>query len=181
MIDAPQDTPPRKPEPAAPVPALAPSPSRAALINAGLSVAQTIVITGFGFLVTGRLDQALKERQASLQERQATVQSVDKMTALLKAINESKTDDYLLLQSAFAQLAMYGSDAIFPLFVLAAHRSQFAPDNAITGLRLLAVQHPGNVCAVLLNAQKVPKSINEIRRKSIEDLTTEFGCGKRER
>ena len=157
------------------------SPSRSALFNTGLSIFQTVVIATFGFMLTGRLDLALKERQTSMQERQATVLSVEKMSALLKLINESKPDDYPQLQAAFSQLAMYGGDAIFPLFVLAASRSQLPPDNALAGLRLLAVQHPAPVCAVLLNAQRVPKSINEIRKRSLRELTAELGCDKVQR
>ena len=156
------------------------SASTTALFTTGLSVLQTVVIAIFGFVLTGRVELALKERDASLKERQATVHSMTEMTALLKAINEAGTDDYQQLQASFAQLAMYGSDAIFPLFVLAANRSKMPPDNAVAGLRLLAVQHSTQVCEVLLNAQRVPKSINEIRKASLKELTTELNCVKGE-
>jgi hypothetical protein len=60
--------------------------------------------------------------------------------------------------------------------VLAASRSNFEPENAIAGLRLLAVQHPREVCSVLLNAQKVPGVIHDIRKRSVTELASDLQC-----
>jgi len=165
-----------------PLPAAAPlaSPARMAAINTLLTLVQTIVIAVFGYMLTGRLDQAIKERQMSVQERQATVQNLEKMVDLLTKVNDENTD-HLARAQATAQLSMYGSDAVFPMFVMAASRSPRPPTEAINGLRLLAVQRRDEVCTVLLSAQQIPKSLNEIRRKAIEELTAELKCAKAER
>ena len=172
----------RLPRHSAAPPAAAPvaPPVRISAINSLLTLVQTIVIAVVGYMLTGRLDQAIKERQMSVQERQATVQNLQKMVDLLTTVNDEKTD-HLARAQATAQLSMYGSDAVFPMFVMAASRSPTAPTEAINGLRLLAVQRRDEVCTVLLSAHQIPKALNEIRRKAIEDLTAELKCAKVER
>jgi len=146
-----------------------------ASINTLLSIAQTIVIAVFGFVLTGRLDQAIKERQTVVQERKATVDSVKQMADLLTKVNDPKLPD-IERNHATAQLSMYGSDAVFPLFVMAASRSPTPPTEAINGLRLLAVQRRDEVCRVLRASRQVPKAVNEIRRAAIAELGTELQC-----
>lgn len=160
------------PAPAAPP---APSPARTASVNTLLSIAQTIVITVFGFVLTGRIDQAIKERQTQVQERKATVEGVNQMATLLAKVNDPKLPD-IERNHATAQLSMYGSDAVFPLFVMAASRSPTPPTEAINGLRLLAVQRRDEVCTVLRASRQVPKAVNEIRRGALADLAAELQC-----
>ncbi|WP_425257896.1 hypothetical protein ACPOLB_20545 [Rubrivivax sp. RP6-9] len=160
--------------PAPPAPP-APTPVRMASINTLLSIAQTTVIAIVGFVLTGRIDQAIKERQTVVQERKATVESVNQMATLLTKVNNPQLPE-IERSHATAQLSMYGSDAVFPLFVMAASRSPTPPTEAINGLRLLAVQRRSEVCAVLLASRNVPKALNEIRRGAIADLTTELRC-----
>ncbi len=145
-----------------------PSPSFLAQVNPFLPLLQAVLIAVIGFILTGRLDSALKERQT-------TVQNVDKMATLVKSINDKKTGDYEREQGV-AQLAMYGSDAIFPLFVIAATPSDYSPGPAIDSLRLLAIQHRSEVCSVLVNAQSVPKSMFSNRVTTIKTLSDELHC-----
>lgn len=163
----------RPPTPAPVAPKM--SPAAMAWLTMGLSVLQTIVVAVFGYILKDRLDLALKERQTSVQERQATVQALEKMAKLLTDINAPSVDEDTRSRTIL-QVAMYGSDAIYPLFVMAASRNAYPPGAAIAGLRLLAVQHHAHVCTLLTDALQVPKAINEIRRKSIEELTAELGC-----
>jgi hypothetical protein len=148
-------------------------------LNPFLPLIQAILIALIGFVLTGRLDSALKERQTSLQERQATVQALEKMSDLLTKINDPdlKND---VRERTVLQVAMYGSDAVYPLFVMAVSKSAYPPATAILGLRVLAVQHRKEVCALLLSATRVPKAINEIRKESIKELTEELDCAKQE-
>ncbi len=161
--------------PAPPPPPPAPSPVRMASINTLLSIAQTIVIAIFGFVLTGRIDQALKERQTVVQERKATVDGMKQMAELLAKVNNPQLPD-AERSHATAQLSMHGSDAVFPLFVMAASRGPTPPTEAINGLRMLAVQRRDEVCKVLLASREVPKALNEIRRGAIAELTTELRC-----
>lgn len=149
------------------------SATQLAMINTALSLTQTIVITVLGFWLTGRLDLALKERQT-------TVQNADKMAALVKEINDSGVAEDMRIRKV-SQLSMYGGDAVFPLFVLAASRSDYPPETAIDGLRLLAVRYRTEVCDVLVSATAIPQAIHEPRRNSVDDLVSELVCMPREK
>jgi|CXWL01.1.fsa_nt_gi hypothetical protein len=164
--------PPQATPPAVAAPAVAPvtpsSPQRLALLNTLLAVLQAALIAAFGFVLTGKLDQALKERQA-------TVIAVKTMGDLLKAINDEKVDDGERLRTVL-QVAMFGSDAVYPLFVMAVSRNTFSPATAVVGLRLLALRHRGEICTLLLAAPRIPKLINELRKEAVNELTIDLAC-----
>ncbi len=146
-----------------------------AVINTLLAIAQALLIAYFGWALKDRLDSALKERQTSVQERLATVQALEKMSGLLTEINKESIKDEER-ERIVLQVAMYGSDAIYPLFVMAVSKNAYSPSTAIPGLRLLALQHRMEVCALLLEAPTIPKLVNAIREVAVQDLTKELKC-----
>lgn len=163
----------RKPD--VPAPAKTASPERLARLNMLLYVVQTLIITGFGFALTGRLDLALKERQTSVQERLATVHAQDKMGLLLTDINKSAQNEDARMRTVL-QVAMYGSDAIYPLFIMAVSRNDYSPATPIVGLRLLALRHRDEVCTLLNQVAALPTAVHELRKTAVAELTTELDC-----
>jgi hypothetical protein len=162
------------------------APQRLELFKTGLAVLQAVLIAGFAWVLKDRLDMALKERQTQVQElqaqlqvRKATVETLEKMDRLLKAINDPTTEEVERAR-AVAQMSMYGSDAVFPAFVMAVGRSPVSPENAEWVLRVLAVQNRAEVCALLLGAQKVPDLIVETRKKRMRGLMEELACTQTE-
>lgn len=164
------------PNPAEPAPPTS-SAFNLPLLQTLMAVVQAGLIAVIGFALTGRVDQALKRQEANLQERTTTINNLKQMSDLLKTINSDSTDEEERGR-ATAQLAMFGTDAVFPMFVMAAIRSDASPKNAIAGLRLLAIDHRNEVCKVLVSAQNTPKSLNEIRRGAIDELATDLKCTK---
>lgn len=156
------------------------SPQRLAVLNTALTLAQAVIVAYFGWALTGRVDMALKERQTVVQERQMTVTNVDKMASLLKSINDAGIDEVERARSV-AQLSMYGSDALFPAFVMAIGRSPVAPTDAIWALRVLAVQRRGEVCELLNGALGAKSLINEIRKAAVRELADDLKCPLLER
>jgi hypothetical protein len=160
--------------------ALSASLTRTATINMLASVLSAILIGVFGYMLTGRLELALKERQAGVQERQATVQALEKMSEFLTQINNEKINEEER-DRTILRVVMYGSDAIYPLFVMAVSQNAYSPSTAIRGLRLLAVQHRMQICELLLSAQEIPKTVNSIRKTAIDTFTVEeLKCAKQE-
>ena len=125
---------------AAPAPPPAVPPRWSPLVQAALPpLLNALVLLAVGYLVTGQVEQALKLRQA-------TVSSVQAMSALLADMNKAKkeVDRQLIVR----RMSMYGVDAIDPLINMAV--TQTVPMNlSREGLALIAIRHRREVCDAL--------------------------------
>jgi hypothetical protein len=124
----------------APPPAPKPSPL-APFWQAAPSFLQSLVLLAVGFALTGQVELALKDRQA-------TVASVTAMGDLLKQLVLTKAD--LERQDIVRRLAMYGVDAVDPLIMLGL--TKLPPQYPAEGLSLIAIRHKAEVCASLAGA-----------------------------
>jgi len=152
------------------------SPITIAWLNMLIAVIQAALIAGFGFALKDRLDLALRERQTQVQERQATVGAIEKMSTLVNDFEKLAAEDAAGRRRIAMHLAMFGTDAAMPLFALAAGSPNTSPKEAIDGLRLLATQHRDAVCQVLKGASGVTGAIPAQRRESILKLADDIGC-----
>lgn len=138
------------------------------------SLLQALIMAGVAYFVTSRVEQALKERQA-------TVASVTAMTQLLKDIDAATGDGREGQRKSLArQLSMYGVDAIGPLVILAVDKDMeiAVPEE---GLTLIAIRHKAEVCAALGNLlrsrEQFPDAVTQM--KSLERRTKDLGCMER--
>jgi hypothetical protein len=149
------------------------TPSRRAAFwqSAGPSLLNAVLVLLVGYLLTGRVEQALKERAA-------TVSSLQAMNDLITLIVNERVE--AKRQINVRRLSMYGVDAIGPLITLS-----LSTDLPIQlpgeGLTLIAIQHPEAVCGALERAAKMgerfPDAGNQVRY--LQKLSDDFKCGQR--
>lgn len=137
------------------------------LMMMAIAVVQTCLIAWFGFALSGRLELALKERQTTLQANNSLAQLVEAMQA---------PDNLLGYTTAVRKFAMYGSEAVQPLTIMAAATGPYSEEVPIGGLRLIAMHHKNETCNSLKLAIAVRESIDAARFISIKRLHEELKC-----
>jgi hypothetical protein len=100
----------------------------------------TLILAMFAYALTGRIEQTLKERQA-------TVASIGSMSELLKELSDKSAKE-ADLDVLVHRLSMYGADAIGPFITLWLN-NQVTPTLSSRGLILIAIRHKDEVCAEL--------------------------------
>jgi len=110
-------------------------------LTAALTALQTIVVAGFGYVLTGKLELTLKERQL-------TVVNVNAMAELVKAMYADGANEASRKRTV-QHLAMYQRDAIGPLLILAAGQNPFPAEIPLEGLRFVALQYQADVCSAV--------------------------------
>src|SRR5258708_13243279 len=99
------------------------------------SVLSGVILAAFGFFLTGRLEQAAKERELG-------IQSAKEMQELLVKISSGTHDD---AEASALSLTTYGSYSIAPLI----ENLQYAPDRALAAehaLDALALTDKEDLC-----------------------------------
>jgi hypothetical protein len=102
------------------------------------SVLSGVILAAFGFFLTGRLEQASKERELN-------IQSAKDMQELLVKISTGSRDE---AEAAAVSLTTFGQYAIPPLI----ENLQYGPERALAaerGLQALALTDAGNLCSNL--------------------------------
>ena len=107
------------------------------------SLLPSIILATFGFFLTGRVEQVLKERQV-------TVESVKAMAEVLHTLSNPKLKE-AELKGPMSYLSMYGVDAIGPIIALTLS-AELPVAVAKEGLTLIAIRNIVEVCAALENA-----------------------------
>lgn len=111
------------------------------MVEAALpALLSSIVLAGFAYYLTGRIETSLKQRQA-------TVSGVTAMTPLLAQLADSNVPE-AERRVPMRQLTMYGEDAIGPVITLSL-TAGLPIGLSNDGLALLAVHHHDEVCAAL--------------------------------
>jgi hypothetical protein len=141
--------------------------ARSGLVTMVITVLQTALIAWFGVTLTGRLDQALKERQTNLQAATAMTKLVDAMQ------DERSAEEY---RAIVRKIAMYGADAVQPLIIMAAATGPYFEGTPIVGLKLVSVLHKDETCKALKLAVVQRDLIDPARRVAIEKLHGELKC-----
>jgi hypothetical protein len=135
------------------------------------SLLNAVLVLLVGYLLTGKVEQALKDRQA-------TVTSVNAMNDLLVAIAGEKAE--VKRQGLVRRLSMYGVDAIGPLVTLGL-TTDLPIQLPAEGLTLIAIRHPEAVCAALDRAGEVgdqfPDASNQVGY--LKKLSTRLQCQHR--
>jgi hypothetical protein len=140
------------------------------LVTMIFSVVQAGLIALFGLELSGKLDLALKERKMTLDAANAMAALVD---GIQKEALEPQARSVLV-----RRLSMYGVDAIAPLVTMAADFGPYSADVPLSGLRVLAVQYKGDVCAALGTALEVEAIIDLRRLEPIKKLHGDLRCSK---
>lgn len=147
-----------------------PKPSRwAAFLPMLPSLLQSLVMAAVGFALTGQLEMALKDRQA-------TVQSLTAMSEVLDKI--ARESDEASRQKLIRRVSMYGVDAIGPLVILALSKEVPIALPA-DGLTLIAVRHPAEVCDALVNVKELSAQFKDgasLQVGYLQDRAKELGC-----
>lgn len=137
------------------------------------SLLPSIVLAAFGFFLTGRVEQALKERQV-------TVESVKAMTALLETLSNPELKEGKL-KGPMTQLSMFGVDAIGPIIALTLS-AKLPVAVAKEGLTLIAIRNMLEVCAALENTvalrDQFPSSA-DFKMTGMEELSARLDCRQR--
>jgi hypothetical protein len=116
-----------------------PSKSKDALdvVQVLASISTPILIALFAWWVTGRVELALKERQAQ-------VGFVKDIQSLIQDL--SRADDQQKANEAGIALAAYGDIAVGPLMSLLRSSKQYVPQGAQEGLRTIGSTQPNLIC-----------------------------------
>jgi hypothetical protein len=122
----------------------------------------------FGYALTGRLDQQLKERKA-------TVDNVGAMAAL---VNDMYKDGATAASQArtVQHLAMYGRDAIGPLLIMTAGQGPFVAEVPLKGLGFVALQYREEVCKAVTDTLAAPGLIAEANVQPIQAFRKSLSC-----
>lgn len=145
---------------------------RSAVVTMVVTIVQTGLIAWFGFTLSGRLELAIKERQA-------TVDGATAMANLIKELRATKDekkddDDY---RSLMLQLSMYGADAIGPMVMMAMSPGPYGPDIPIFGLQRLGITHHKATCQALRAGKVSDAWIQDpVRGPQLEQLSKEMQC-----
>lgn len=134
------------------------------------SLLPSIIVAAFGFFLTGRVEQALKERQV-------TVESVKAMGEVLKMLSNPKLLEGAL-KGPMSQLSMFGVDAIGPIIVLMLS-AELPVAVAKEGLTLIAIRNMVEVCAALENAVALRdrfSSSADFKMKGMTELSERLDC-----
>jgi hypothetical protein len=102
------------------------------------SILSGVILAAFGFFLTGRLEQASKEREL-------TITSAKEMQELLVKISTGTKDE---AEAAALSMTTYGQYSISPLI----ENLQYGPERASAaerGLRALVLTDPKNLCSIL--------------------------------
>jgi hypothetical protein len=142
--------------------------ARTALVTMAVTVLQTVLLGWFGFALTGRLELALKERSMTLESAKALATLVSEMQDSGQTAETQK--------ASVRKIAMFGSEAIEPLSIMAAATGPYKEQIPLDGLRLVAVQHRKEICKALGNAVGAKALIDTVRFESIEKLHKELKC-----
>ena len=138
------------------------------MITTVMMVLQTALIAWFGFALSGRIELALKERAMTLESARA-------LGGFVAEMQDSGTD--VLTQTALVRkIAMYGSEAIEPLTIMAAATGPYKEQIPLEGLRLVAVHHRREACRALGNAVAAESLVDPVRFESIKKLQGELKC-----
>ncbi|MBS0448204.1 MAG: hypothetical protein JSR59_19920 [Proteobacteria bacterium] len=133
-----------------------------------LKAVPALILLVATYAVTGRVEQALKERQM-------TVAGIEAMSKLIDGLPKGDQDADA---DAAQRLAMYGVDAIGPLIILGLYR-RVTEESAAKALASIAIAHKLEVCDQLLGASKLgwkfPKA--ETQAKYLfHQLPKDLGC-----
>jgi hypothetical protein len=107
------------------------------VFQAFAGIATPILIAIFAWWVTGRVELALKERQAQ-------VGFVKEIQSLIQDL--SRADDPDKAKEAGIALAAYGEIAVGPLMSLFRSSKQYVPQGAEEGLRTIGTTQPSLIC-----------------------------------
>ena len=138
------------------------------VLAAIVAVVQTVVIALFGFVLSGRVEIALKERQGAVAAALAMQKVVDDM--------QDPGKDVVFYSTGVRKIAMYGVDAIRPLILMAAAPGPYAEDVPITGLLLVALLNKTETCSFLKVAMNEQRLIDEYRRPKLIEVYKKLGC-----
>ena len=134
------------------------------------SLVQSLVLLVVGFALTGQVEQALADRQA-------TVSGQEAMNDLLGKIASAEQDEALQLKHV-RRLSMYGVDAIGPLITLGL--GQEVPISLpAQGLTFIAVRHPNAVCDALGNVDAFAHQFRDdasAQLRYLQDLAKALNC-----
>jgi len=137
-------------------------------VTAALTALQTVVVTVFGYTLTGKLELTLKERQV-------TVANVSAMAALVKDMYADGANEASRKRTV-QHLAMYQRDGIGPLLILAASQNPFPAEIPLEGLKFVGLQYPQEVCAAVSKALATPELIFQKSLDPVKTLRASLQC-----
>ena len=149
---------------------LSPSARSWKMIEAVLpSLVSSIILGGFAYYLTGRVEESLKLRQA-------TVAGVQAMTPLLERLADSNLSE-ADRRVPMRQLTMYGVDAIAPVITLSL-TAGLPVGLSNDGLALLAVHHHDEVCGALRQVSGFGRTMwaKTLQLEALLELPSKLNC-----
>jgi len=110
------------------------------------SLIQSAVIAVVGYLLTGQVEQGLKDRQATL----TGAKIVNELVLELEKTGTDTRAGFDVLR----RIATFGVDAIDPLIMLGLS-NKMQPNQVAEGLALVAISHRSEVCRALRNLSRL--------------------------